>query len=407
MTSLLLYPLAFVGGLLTILSPCILPVLPFVFARAGRSFWRETAPMMLGLTLAFSVVATLGVAGAAWAAEAADVGRWIALVTLAIVAVALMSPRVAVVLSRPFVRLGARITPRASAPPAASASVRALVVGTATGLLWAPCAGPILGLVVAISALTGGGARAASLFFTFAVGAAVSLALALFAGDHVLRMLRRAAVTDVVLRRTLAGAALAGVAIIALGWDGALFSGGGLVETAFAESVLVKAVAPNGAAPLGAPAIVLPDEGEFPPLVGATGWLNSAPLTVAGLRGKVVVVDFWTFECYNCRNALPYVKALEKKYRGAGVVVLGIHTPELARERVVANVVRATHDLDVVYPVAIDNNYTIWNAFHNQYWPAVYIVDKRGRIRYHHFGEGSYAEQESVVKQLLAEPGLP
>ena len=219
-------------------------------------------------------------------------------------------------------------------------------------------------------------------------------------------MLRRLAVTDIALRRGLAVAALAGVAIIALGWDGALFSRGGLVKTAYAESVLVRQIAPGGAASVVPPPIPMPDEGPFPSLDGATGWLNSAPLTTAGLGGKVVVVDFWTFECYNCRNALPYVKALERKYRDAGLVVLGVHTPEFARERVVSNVVRATHDLGVVYPVPLDNNYAIWNAFHNQFWPAMYIIDKAGRIRYHHFGEGSYVEQERVVQQLLAEPAL-
>ena len=119
-----------------------------------------------------------------------------------------------------------------------------------------------------------------------------------------------------------------------------------------------------------------------------------------------MVIDFWTFECYNCLNALPYVKSLENRFRDQGVVVLGIHTPELARERVRANVVDAVQRLSVTYPVALDNNYTIWNAFRNQYWPAVYIVDKNGRIRYHHSGEGSYAEQEHVVQQLLASAAL-
>ncbi len=142
----------------------------------------------------------------------------------------------------------------------------------------------------------------------------------------------------------------------------------------------------------------------MPELAGATTWLNSPPLTRDSLRGRVVVVSFWTYGCYNCLNALPHVKALEARFRDRGVVVVGVHTPEFAHEKVLANVQNQVRRLGVVYPVAVDNGYKIWNAFHNRYWPAAYYVDKRGRIRYHHFGEGRYAEQERVVEKLLAEP---
>jgi len=147
----------------------------------------------------------------------------------------------------------------------------------------------------------------------------------------------------------------------------------------------------------------LDDEGPFTGFDGSTGWINSRPLTVAGLTGHVVVVDFWTFECGNCLAALPHVKALEAKFRDRGVTVVGVHTPELREERVESNVRDAVQRLGVVYPVALDGNNRIWNAFNNQYWPAIYIVDVHGRIRYHHFGEGAYDEQEHVVATLLDE----
>jgi thiol-disulfide isomerase/thioredoxin len=147
----------------------------------------------------------------------------------------------------------------------------------------------------------------------------------------------------------------------------------------------------------------LDDEGPFPGFGGASEWINSPELTKAALRGRVVVVDFWAFSCSNCLNALPHVKALEAKFRDSGVVVVGVHTPELPEERDPAGVQAAVQRLGIVYPVAIDGNRLIWFAFQNHYWPAVYIVDAKGRVRYHHFGEGAYDEQEQVVSALVAE----
>jgi thiol-disulfide isomerase/thioredoxin len=149
----------------------------------------------------------------------------------------------------------------------------------------------------------------------------------------------------------------------------------------------------------------LPVEGVLPPLNGAVQWLNSPPLTAQDLRGKVVLVDFWTYSCITCLRSLPYVKAWAQKYKDQGLVVIGVHAPEFAFERNIDNVKKATHDLGVDYPVAIDNNYAIWRALNNQYWPAHYFVDAQGQIRHHHFGEGDYAESEKVIQQLLAEAG--
>ena len=154
---------------------------------------------------------------------------------------------------------------------------------------------------------------------------------------------------------------------------------------------------------MGATVPVLPDQGPFPGLDGATGWINTSPLSASSLKGKVVLVDFWTFECENCLNALPHVKALEAKYRDKGLVVVGVHSPELDEEKPAANVQAAVKRLGVVYPVALDGDYKIWKSFHNEYWPAVYIVDANGRIRYYHAGEGDYDGQDRAVASLLAE----
>ena len=149
----------------------------------------------------------------------------------------------------------------------------------------------------------------------------------------------------------------------------------------------------------------LPDEGELPSFDGATGWLNSEPLTSAGLRGKVVLIDFWTYTCINWLRQLPYVRAWAEKYSGHGLVVIGVHTPEFSFEHNADNVRRAVQEMRITYPVATDNNYGVWLAFANHYWPALYIADAQGRIRHHHFGEGEYAQSEMVIQQLLAEAG--
>jgi len=150
----------------------------------------------------------------------------------------------------------------------------------------------------------------------------------------------------------------------------------------------------------------LPIEGELPSLGGAAGWLNSQPLTAAGLRGQVVLIDFWTYTCINWLRQLPYVRAWAEKYKDQGLVVIGVHAPEFAFERNVDNVRRAAKDMRVDYPIAIDNDYAIWSAFNNRYWPALYFVDAQGHIRHHHFGEGEYEQSEMVIQQLLAEAGI-
>lgn len=149
----------------------------------------------------------------------------------------------------------------------------------------------------------------------------------------------------------------------------------------------------------------LGDEGSMPELDGAVGWLNSAALNRKSLRGKVVLVDFWTYTCINSLRPLPYVKSWATKYADAGLVVIGAHTPEFSFEKQRENVENAVRNLKIAYPVAIDSNYEIWRAFNNQYWPAQYLVDGKGRIRYHHFGEGEYGELERIVQELLRENG--
>jgi cytochrome c biogenesis protein CcdA/thiol-disulfide isomerase/thioredoxin len=415
--------LAFLGGALTIVSPCILPVLPFVFARGGRSFKSSTLPLLLGMALTFAGVATLAAVGGSWAVRVNSGGRWLALGLLTLFGLALLSRRLADWVSRPLVAFGNRVVESGEREGRASV-VQSLLLGFATGFLWAPCAGPILGLILTGAALSGPNPRTTLLLLAYAAGAATSLAIVMLAGGRVVRAFKQSLGAGEWVRRGLGVAVLLAVVAIGLGWDTGILTqlslnGTNSLEQSLLEKIhppaqnaagggmMMSAHGPGGAMMMSAQGAgnALPAEGAMPPLAGAVAWLNSPPLTAEGLRGKVVLIDFWTYSCINCLRELPYVKAWAQKYGPAGLVIIGVHTPEFAFERVVGNVEKAVKDLGVTYPVAIDSNYKIWGAFNNQYWPALYFIDATGTIRHHHFGEGEYDESERIIKQLLQEAG--
>ena len=409
--------LAFLGGALTILSPCILPVLPFVLARTDQPFTRSTLPLLLGMAATFAAISTLAAVGGAWAVHLSDYGRIAALVLLTLSALALLSRRFSEWITRPFVRLGDRLS-SGSAGSRERGVLASLLLGVATGFLWAPCAGPILGLILTSAALRGPSSTTTVLLLAYALGAACSLAVAALASARIIAAMKRSFAAGEWVRRALGAAVLLAVAAIALGWDTGALTRLSVGSTNHFEQALIDRIAPRRAAntamqgtmnrnamTASASAADLPVEGQLPDLSGATAWLNSPPLTPAALRGKVVLVDFWTYSCINCLRALPYVKTWYARYRDQGLVVIGVHAPEFAFEKNEANVTRAVRDLGITYPVALDNDYAIWSAFNNQYWPAHYFIDAQGRIRGHHFGEGDYAASEQLLRQLLTEAG--
>jgi cytochrome c biogenesis protein CcdA/thiol-disulfide isomerase/thioredoxin len=399
-----LFLLSYVGGVLTILSPCILPVLPFVFARSDRPFLQSGLPLLVGMAITFAGVATLATLGGSWAVHANEWGRIAALVLLALFGLTLLLPQLADHLTRPLVALGSRLSNEASAGQGSIAS--SLLLGVATGLLWAPCAGPILGLILTGAAIKGASTSTTLLLLAYALGAATSLAAALLIGGRVFTAMKKSLGVGEWVRRALGVLVLAGVAAIALGLDTGLLTRLSLTRTNGLEQSLLQGVGLGRKTQnIAVAGSTLPVEGTMPELNGAVEWLNSPPLTRASLRGKVVLVDFWTYSCINCLRALPYVEAWAQKYKDHGLVVIGVHAPEFAFEKIPDNVKRAVHDLGVTYPVALDNNLAIWQAFNNQYWPAHYFIDAQGRIRHHHFGEGEYDESEQVIQQLLREAG--
>lgn len=430
--------LSFVAGALTILSPCILPVVPFVFTSAGRPFLQSGFPVLIGLAVSFAAIASLASVGGAWAVQVNEAARWLSLVILGLLGVALVFPRVAVRAMAPVVALGEKLARAAQVEPGSRSTgvARSVLIGVATGLLWAPCAGPVLGLVLTASVLQGTSAYGTGLLFAYAAGAGTSLALVLCAGSRAFRLMKVSLRGADVARRLLGSSVLAGVVVIAMGWDtGVLARLAQWDSSSRIEQMMLDALQPSTAQPhptpsrlpSGAPeagrfqpvgfertgadatkdALSLPVEGSMPELTGITGWLGSPPLDRASLRGKVVLVDFWTFACINCQNALPYVQRWHEKYKDQGFVVVGVHSPEFAFERNPDNVRRAAEKMGLTFPIALDNGFHVWRAFSNRYWPAHYFIDAEGRIRFHHFGEGEYERSEEVIRQLLKEARTP
>ncbi|MEA2949056.1 MAG: hypothetical protein QOI40_4386, partial [Alphaproteobacteria bacterium] len=307
----------------------------------------------------------------------------------------------------------------------------------------------ILGLILTGAALHGANAQTSLLLAAYAAGAATSLALALLVGGRVFAAMKGSLGASHRIRQVRGAAVLVAVVAIAFGADtGFLTQVSNVSTTALEQRLLDKIRPPSNAANApssvvtdsgammngnntmmggnpamtnGAPAMTggpgmmkgkpatadgdLPVQGDLPSLQGATEWLNSPPLTAEQLKGKVVVVDFWTYSCINCLRSIPYVRAWAEKYKDQGLVVIGVHTPEFAFERKTANIQKAIANLKIGYPVAVDNDYAIWRGFENEYWPAHYFIDAEGRIRHHHFGEGNYDESEKVIQRLLAEAG--
>ena len=401
-----MFLIAFLGGLLTVLSPCILPVVPFLFAGADRT--RSSILLTLGgMALTFALVSSLAVVSSEWVIQANNTGRHVALVVMALFAMSLISARISGWLACPFVLLGNRLDPETRKM---SGPLGSLMIGVATGLLWAPCAGPILGVILTGAMLQGANAQTSLLLVAYGLGSALSLGTLIFAGRGLVNRLKASIPVSGWLRRATGFAVLAAALVISSGADKTLLAGASSEGVSVLEKGVLESV-PKVVEYLVSKAKAEPTldnaQGPMPSLSGAVEWLNSPALTSESLRGKVVLVDFWTYDCINCQHTLPYVKDWAQKYEKDGLVVIGVHTPEYGFERIISNVRDEVKKLGITYPVAIDNNYAIWRNFDNQYWPAHYLIDAKGQVRFTHFGEGRYETQEKMIQQLLQEAKAP
>ena len=436
---IVLIVVAFVAGLATAVSPCVLPILPVVLATGADGDRRRPFLVIAGLIASFSffTLASVKIIDAFHLPSASL--RDVAIVVIALFGLTLLVPA----LGQRFERLTARLTglgsrvldsarPGAPAfggePAHAGGSDRGsiaggLVTGFGLGLVWTPCAGPILGAITSLAVTAPGSLATLALVVSYAVGAGLPLlAIALGGRKALLRLRLRSA--SALAGRAFGIVVLATAALMAVGADtaisadltGALPDWTGTLQTLERTSQVQSALhdigaAPNAGSGLGSTGSTasggssLPVGPAAPEFTGIDNWLNSGPLTIAGLRGKVVLVDFWTYSCVNCIRTLPYVEGWYQKYAAAGFVVVGVHTPEFAFEHDAGNVAAAIARFGITYPVAQDNEYATWTAYGNEYWPADYLIDATGHIRSTHFGEGDYNQTESEIRSLLAEAG--
>jgi cytochrome c biogenesis protein CcdA/thiol-disulfide isomerase/thioredoxin len=394
--------IAYLAGVLTIATPCIFPILPFLLARADAPFRRGGLPMLFGLAVTFAAVASLAAVAGGWAVEANRYGRTVALAIMTLFGLAMLLPGLASALSRPAVSLGARLAAKAGQGASATSS---LLVGIATGLVWAPCAGPVLGLILTSAALRGPSLETSLLLLAYGMGAATALAAGVLLTGRVLAAMKRSMRWGHRIRQILGAAVVTGAASIWLGPGTGPLTNGSTATATLLEQALLDRLPKE-------PALIIPSaraarspvlSGPLASLLTARQWLNTPPLQPGDLAGKPVLVNFWTYSCINCLRVLPYVRAWAQKYQDRGLVVVGVHTPEFAFEKDVANVRTAVPALGVSYPVAIDNDFGIWRSFGNQAWPGLYFFGADGRLRHRVPGEGGYEQSERVIQQLLSE----
>jgi cytochrome c biogenesis protein CcdA/thiol-disulfide isomerase/thioredoxin len=420
---ILLLGFAFVSGLITVLSPCILPVLPVVLtggAGAGRG---RPLGVVLGFAAAFAgftlaltaVVQSLGISP--------DLLRYAAVGLIVAFGLVLLVPKLRELFERATARLagfslaGRRFGPRVrrggatGVPPIAGSGFwSGILLGLGLGVVWTPCVGPIMASVasLALTRRLDGGAVAITLAYT--LGTSLSM-LAIMLGGRTL-LSRLPGLRSAAIQRVFGVLLIAAGLAVGLGWDRRfqgvvlnLLPGYGSGLTAVEDTAGVRealALRTGGDGPRTGQA---GDYGPAPPLVATGAWFNSEPLRPEDLRGKVVLVDFWTYSCVNCLRTLPYLRRWHEAYADQGFLLLGVHTPEFEFEKSAENVKKAIRQLGVSWPVVQDNDYAQWQAYANRFWPAHYLIDAKGRLRYFHFGEGAYEETEGALRMLLRETG--
>jgi cytochrome c biogenesis protein CcdA/thiol-disulfide isomerase/thioredoxin len=433
---IILLGFAVLAGAGTALSPCVLPVLPALLSAGGVGGRRRPLGIVLGLSITFTVT----IVGVAKVVDGVGLGsdplRDLAIVVLLAFGVALLLPSLAARIEAPLSRL-ARLGPRSSGDGFGSG----LLVGGALGFVYTPCASPILAAVISVSAATG---KTVTIAIAYAVGSALVLLALTLGGRRLFDRVRRAGRGPLLQRALGTIMILTAVAILTnldVNFDqfvaqhipdvnltaalecsstvtGRLhqisgrqpkFAPANGSSTCRGSATAVHA-APAGAsqASLLADAHGLHDLGTAPEFTETQDWFNTPgrrPLTLAALRGRVVLIDFWTYTCINCIRTLPYLKAWDAAYRGRGLEIVGVETPEFAFEHDAGNVASAISQFGLRYPVVQDNNMGTWNAYGNQYWPADYLIDARGQVRYASFGEGDYSRTETAIRALLVEAG--
>lgn len=400
----LLIAFAFLAGLVTILSPCILPLLPIILAGGTTEDKNRPGGVILGFVGSFtfftltlsSIVKATGIN--------ADTLRNIAVITLVIFGLSLTIPA----LKHIWERLTSRFT---SGPSGVKHGFwGGIGIGVSLGLVWTPCVGPILASVITLAASSTITYATVLITLAYSIGTAIPLLLIMRGSGIFLRRFSWLKKNSGKIQQFFGVFMLATALLIYFQLDRRFqsyilekFPGYGTGLTSLEDTTAVREKLNELKQKGGTMTSDLKNLGPAPELVGGGNWINSQPLTLRELEGKVVLIDFWTYSCINCIRTLPYLKAWHAKYSDKGLVIIGVHSPEFEFEKSTDNVTRAVKDFGIQYPVVQDNDFKIWRAYENHYWPAKYMIDREGKIRYTHFGEGEYDETEMLIQELLGE----
>lgn len=412
---LILIPFAFLAGIVTVLSPCILPVLPIVLSSSFGGGKRRPFGIVIGFIASFTFF-TLFLATLVQVLHiSANVVRGFSIVIVLLFGISLLIPQFQVLTERLFSSLSSRL----SGTRQGTGFGTGLLIGLSLGLLWTPCVGPILASVISL-ALTGTVTGAAAIItFAYATGTAIPLFAILYGGRSLLQKVPWLVQHSGDVQKAFGVVMIVTALSIFFNLDRKFQTyilttfpqyGTGLTkieDNPFVQQQLHTVNPTPVQVPAGKTTQDMQDTAGMPApeLISGGEWFNTDPLTLKNLRGKVVLVDFWTYTCINCIRTLPYLTDWYNKYHDKGLVIIGVHTPEFEFEKNADNVKQALKDFAITYPVMQDNNYATWNAYNNHYWPAKYFIDKNGKIRSTHFGEGEYDESEKIIQELLAETG--
>ena len=406
---MLLIAFAFLAGVVTILSPCILPILPIILSSTiGGQNTGKSRPMgvVIGFVLSFTFFTLFLSTIVRLSGISADALRLVSVLVIAGFGVSLLIPQFQVLLERLFSKLAGFIPSNQNRTGFGGG----LLIGFSVGLLWTPCVGPILASVISL-AITGTVTFDAFLItLAYSLGTAVPMFLIILGGQNVLRRVPWL-LANLVNIQKLFGILMILTAIgIFFNVDRKFqtfvlekFPQYGVGLTKFEDNELIK----NQLQKKSGTEVKKEDIGKpkAPEIIPGGVWFNSDPLTLAKLKGKVVIIDFWTYTCINCQRTFPYLRQWWEKYKDKGLVIIGVHSPEFEFEKSEKNLTQAIKDFNLPYPIVQDNNFDTWRAYNNRYWPAKYFIDKEGYIRFTHFGEGAYDESEKVIQELLKETG--
>ncbi len=395
---------AFAAGLVTILAPCILPVLPIVLSGGAAKGRLRPWGIITGVILSFSVF-TLALS---WAVQqlglSPNFSRNFGIVLLILIGIFFFVPGW---MTKFEGWLSARLS-RSGKPVERHGYWGGFLLGLGLGAVWTPCAGPILASVVAAAQTGTVSGQTVAVTIAYAVGAALPMGLIAILGQRILTRVRSLGNKTEAIQKFFGVIMIVVALTMATNLDRRIQSW--LISVTpnwlpqlqqFEKNVDMKTSVRSSKSTLSG----LKNYGPAPELTGITGWINSQPQTLTQLRGKVVLVKFWTYTCINCIRTLPYVQAWYDKYHDQGLEIIAVHTPEFEFEKIPANVKQAVKDFKITYPVAMDPDYSTWNAYQNRYWPAEYLIDAEGNIRYTHFGEGEYDASEQAIQELLRAAG--